>query len=86
LSVDLPPFSRDFEFAVTLAEDLLFFAAQFRQRSDRTDGAVQARFVVMSHVTGDDAAGIVQRPQRGDADALALDRAMITFDLPLLCG
>jgi len=40
----------------------------------------------MLHVTGDDAAGVVERPERRDADALAFDRAVIPFDLAVALG
>ena len=72
------------ELAVALGMDGLVVAEQAVVGCDVADGTVQADVVVMLHVVGDDAAGILERQRHLDADAIALEGFVPAFDLAVV--
>jgi len=70
-----------FEFLVSIGEDLAFLAESFGLWRHIADDAVKPNFVVILDVPGDDAASIFDRFNLFFANAVALDRAVITLDL-----
>ena len=52
-------------------------------RRDVAQGAVQAFVVVLIHVLGDQSSGVFQAKRRPRPDALAFNRPVISFELPV---
>lgn len=69
------------ELAIALGMDGYIVAEELVVGGDVADGAVQAGMVVMGHILGDDAAGVVERQGYLDADALAFDGFVKAFEL-----
>ena len=70
-----------FQFAITLGENLLLVARKFRVRRHITDGAVKTHFVVMADVPINDATSVLDRLDMLLTNTVALDRAVVTFNL-----
>ena len=66
---------------IALGKDRLFATMQFVARRDVAQGAVQSDFVVLGDVIGNQTPGVFQRQRCARPDAIALDRAMIAFQL-----
>jgi hypothetical protein len=86
LAQQLAAFAGLGELAIAVGQDVLVAAVELVLRGDIADGAVQADMVVMGDVIGDDAACVVEGEGDLDADAIALDGFVPTFDFAVGLG